>query len=84
MNPFITKGLDELELIFNRLTERIVSGSTTSLSIGPGLRDEFAEKSEQELRQLQRECYERMSQLDPKTYPPADAKKRMKIVTSYQ
>lgn len=74
--------VEELIKIRDRLRNRLINGSQTRVAIGQGLADEFAEKSDEELRRLLAEVNEALNELDPDTYPVA--KRRMKISTIHE
>lgn len=58
-------------------------GSETRVAIEPGMYDEFAELTEQQLEtRLERILYA-LNQIDPDAYPDPTSAKRMKILTVY-
>lgn len=82
MNVFDGVSLEDLLAYRNRLRNRLINGSQTRVAVGAGLSDEFAEKTDTEIRRLLLEVNEALNALDPETYPLTA--KRMKIMTQYE
>lgn len=83
MNRYVVLAYTEKQLLdeLRDVTAALKGGSQTVAGMQPGVRHEFAEKSDKELRAIELEIMAALNVLDPDTYPnPA---KRMKISTVY-
>ncbi len=70
MNIFRMNGMGANEIVNHRdrIFARIISGQRTGLSLSPGMRDEYAEKTEGELKALHFQACEELYRLAPTEY----------------
>lgn len=76
MNVFAGLGIKELLAHRERIRNRIIGGQRTAVALAPGMRDEYADKSESDLRRLFREVCAALYALDPETYEDPDVSER--------
>lgn len=83
INRYVGYTKTELEVRLRRANDALDRGNQTVAGLEPGVRHEFAEKSDEELRQIITEILTALNLIDPTTYPASSVQKRMKICTTY-
>lgn len=82
-NPFIGDSKEVLLAYKLQAKDALRGGNQTSAGVEPGVKHEFADKSDKELRQILMDIDAALFLLEPETYPNPEGQKRMKIFTQY-
>ena len=68
---------------YRLVNEVLDRGSQTSAGMEPGVKHEFAEKSDAELRAILKDIMQSLYLINPDKYPNPETQNRMKICTRY-